>query len=251
MRRIGPGLVALATLAVGALFLARWLGWLDVPALIDSAVAVVGLVGLVLLVKLPWDLYMEARGLVADQRDAAGREITVPDDERQYARRTARRLLAFCLGLHVMTAAVVAVATWASDGNLGYWFAGFYLLSTLFRPGVALYRHLYRRLNELRGRTRYPREDVVSLGERVRELEVRAEQTRDASRTDHIELAASLERLSRRVDALDREHRVRTAAFEDQVGMCLRELERTVGKLTDDRELLAGIRAFVKVVKQA
>ncbi|RLB53549.1 MAG: hypothetical protein DRJ42_11620 [Deltaproteobacteria bacterium] len=250
MRRIGPSLIALATLSLVALFVAKWFGWLDFPALLNVSVAGAGLIGLVMLVKLPWDLYMQARALVMDQRDAARREIEVAAEEQRYAQRTARRLLALCVTLHVVTAAVIGVATWASQGQLGYWFAGFYLLSTFFRPAAALYHHLALRLDELRDRTRYPREDVVSLVARFGELEQLGARVEDKSGEDHAEALASVERLSGRVDALDREHRARTAAFEDQVAACLRELERTADKLTDDRDLLAGIRAFVKVVRQ-
>ncbi len=221
------------------------------PLLLDGIAAGIGLIGLVLLVKLPWDLYMEARGLIADQRDARKRDIAVDPEEERYAKRAARRLLAVCIGLHVVTAAVVGAATWASGGSLGYFFAGFYLLSTFFRPAVALYRHLVRRLRELRGRTRYPREDVVTLVARVRDLERELEERGEASKETRCAFEASLDRLGQRVDALDREHRVRVAAFEDQVALVLRELERTVDRLTEDRELLAGIRAFVKVVKEA
>lgn len=250
MRRIGPGLLALTVLTVLA-FLARYLGWLDGRALLDLGVAAVGLLGLALLVKLPWDLYMQARGLVADQRDARQRGIEVSEAEERFAKRAARRLLAACLALHAITALTIALGTRFSGGQLGYWFAAFFLLATFFRPAIAVYVHLRARLGELRSRTRFPREDAVALRMRVEQIERRLEDDdafREGERTEH---AQALERLSRRLDTLDQEHRARTAAFQDQVERVLRELERTVDRLTEDREILSGIRAFVRAVKDA
>lgn len=251
MRRIGPGLLLLTALALAAAFLARYLGWLDGRTLLDVGMAAVGLLGLGLIVKLPWDLYMQARGLVADQRESRERGIEVADAELRYAKRTARRLLAACLGLHSVTALTIALGTRFSGGQLGYWFAGFFLLATFFRPAVAVYGHLRARLTELRSRTRFPREDAVALRMRVEELEGRLERSIDSQDAVRLEHAEASERLSRRVDSLDREHRARTAAFEDQVDRVLRELERTVDRLTEDREILSGIRAFVRAVKDA
>ena len=70
----------------------------------------------------------------------------------------------------------VALVTRLSGGSVGYYFAGFYVLSSALRPIGALYSHLRARLEELRERSRYPREDVVSMRDRVEQSEATLKQ---------------------------------------------------------------------------
>ncbi|MGE0784238.1 MAG: hypothetical protein AB7S26_01020 [Sandaracinaceae bacterium] len=247
MRRIGFGAAWLVTLGVAAAVFAGVMGWLTMPQALDFAMGAVALVGLWLVVWLPWDLYFAARGVALDHDDSAERGIDVSERDRASARRLLPRLLATCIALHLVGAAIIASVTYSSHGTVGYYFAGFFVLAMALRPAGAMYLHLRARLEELRERARYPREDVVLLRARVETMEQTIERF---ERADLPELSAA----DRRIEELVREHgdnaRAREARYEQKVDRVLLELERSMAKLTEDRELLQGIRAFVRVIKQ-
>lgn len=248
MRRIGMGAAWVLTLLVGALLLSGWLGWLDMERALELVMGAVALGGLWLVVWLPWDLYFGARGLAAEQADGTARGIEVSEADRAEARRLAPRLLALCLSLHVGAAGGLALTAWLTEGALGYWFAAAYLVAIGLRPLGAFYRHVSARLDALHARTRHPREDVVALRHRVETLEHELAALRERElpalrdRDDALEAQQSADR---------HEARSRLTAVDAKMDEVLLELERSVARLTRDRELLQGIRAFVRAVKEA
>ncbi len=100
----------------------------------------------------------------------------------------------------------------------------------------------------MRERARYPREDVLALRLRVDELEATMKRLETA---DLPELSASDRRIEDALRRHEDEARQREGRFEVKVDRVLQELERSMARLTEDRELLQGIRAFVRVVKQS
>ncbi len=248
MQRIGFGAAWLATLGVVAGLVAGWLGWITMSQALDVAMGAVALAGLWLVVWLPWDLYFAARAAIVDQDDSEERGLAVSPRDRAQAARLAPRLLAGCVALHLLGAGTLALTTWLSDGTVGYYFAGFYVLAMALRPMGALYGHLRARLDELRERARYPREDVAALRATVDEHGRLLDRLESA---DLPELSASDHRLEDQLRQHADEARRREARYEAKVDQVLGELERSMARLTEDRELLQGIRAFVRVVKQS
>ena len=248
MRKIGLGAAWLVTLLVGTLLLSGWLGWLDMERALELVMGTVALGGLWLVVWLPWDLFFAARALAVEQEDGAARGIEVSDADRAEAKKLAPRLLTLCLALHVGAAGGLALATWLTDGALGYWFAASYLAAIALRPLGAFHRHMRARREALHARTRHPREDVVALRHRVEALED------TTKRLEEVDLPA----LAERDDAIEaqqtadrHEGRARLTAVDAKMDEVLLELERSISRLTRDRELLQGIRAFVRAVKEA
>ncbi|MFK7991627.1 MAG: hypothetical protein AB8I08_36760 [Sandaracinaceae bacterium] len=238
MRRIGFSATWLATLFVIGAFVSAWLGWIELRLAFDIGLGAAGLGLLWLVVWLPWDLYFAARKVSVDQDDSVAAGIEVPERDRRAARRMAPRLLALCLGLHISAASVIAAITWASEGRTGYYFAGFFLLAIGLRPVGALYQHARARLRELGQRARYPREDVFALRDRVNALEAALATERERVATTETTLAR-----------LETDTQTRMRGFDGKVDRVLGELERSVSRLTADRELLNGIRAFVRVIR--
>ncbi len=78
-----------------------------------------------------------------------------------------------------------------------------------------------------------------------------AEQTlTELQSTDLPQLVAADQRLDETLARRDDAARLREARFDGKVDAVLIELERSMAKLTEDREL-QGIRAFVRVVRQS
>lgn len=238
----------LLTIGVGAALFSGWMGWLDGTEALDLGMGAVSLLGLFFTLWLPWDLYFAARRLRIDQEESRARDIEVLPADIEAARKLPPRLLALALSLHLVGAAFIAAFTWFSQGTIGYYFAASYLLSMLLRPVGAFYVHLRKRLRDMLQRARYPREDVIGLRE---QLDTLNQQLRELREAEVAGLKDRSEELERDLVRRDDDSRRREARFEAKVDQVLNELESSVAKLTSDRELLQGVRAFVRLVKES
>ncbi|WP_165964410.1 hypothetical protein [Actinomadura sp. KC216] len=218
---------------------------ITLPVALSVGAGALCLAWLVLLLTVPWNVYFQALAVLEEIRVSRDRGLDVPKGSDDEARRIAARMRAAAVGAHVLTAALVAAVTYFSGADIGYYFAAFYLVSTSFRPAGAWFAHLRRRLNTMLKDVRFPRDDVVDLAERITFLEVQAENLRATAEQLHsADLAAerSLEDLSgvtsRRDGELDRRL--------DAMG---RQFEETVARLTDNQEVIAGIKAFLRMLR--
>src|SRR5262249_29139286 len=134
---------------------------------LSIAAAALALAWLIVLVSLPWNLYFAARrggaGMVVSRR----RGIAGAEAEEGRGGRNARRLLWFALGGHVRNPPRWGWCSFCSRDTVGYYFTGSYLLSATIRPAAAYFGHLRERIGALSRETRHPRDDVVSLREKV------------------------------------------------------------------------------------
>lgn len=239
----------LSLVSLGLIAACAALGWIAPSFAIDAGMGVLALAGLFALLGRPWDLYFRARHVVVDQDESAARGIAIRDGDREAARRLSRRLLALCLSLHLGAAALLALASIITGGQVGYAFAIFFLSASVFRPIDASYRHLSARLGELSARARHPRQDVLEWVSTVRALDsTRVEherrlETLDAERRSaHQELLGTLRETDARLREQDR-------ALDLKLDRVLSELDRTVDRMTEDRELVAGLRALSRLLK--
>src|SRR5207248_3226472 len=132
---------------------------------------------------------------------------------------------------------------------LGYYFAGFYLLSTLFRPGVEYYKYLRSRLYELGNEVKYPREDVIKLRADVMELKSRVSRHEDQIQELEKQLGEQGYRLEMRVQQEAQAGVARHQELDRRFGSLGRKFEETVDRLTDNQEIIAGVKAFLRLVK--
>ncbi|UJR78505.1 hypothetical protein [Sandaracinus amylolyticus] len=232
---------------LGGIALAAALGWIPAALALDAAMGAVALVGLFALVRLPWDLYFQARALVVEQRESVARGIAVSDADRASAAAVASRLLVLCVSLHGIAAAVLAVASAVTGGRVGYAFAAFYLLAIVLRPIEAGYRHVAERLAGMRERARYPREDVMRWVDVVRALEL--------ARDEHVRrfeaIDARFDATSVAIRESDERARGQERALDAKLDRVLAELERTIARVSEDRELVAGLRALARLLRTA
>ena len=165
-------------------------------------------------------------------------------------------MLSFAIGAHVGTAIAAALIAYGSSAQAGYYVAGFFLITTAFRPAAAYLAHVRARIGTLARESTYPRDDVTALlhqVENVREL-VTEQRTRvqqlseslrlaDSRLTDSIAhtrqlLSANIVQLQGS-EAADREA---CRAGRDEVGRrvdgMVRRMEATLDGLSDQQELL-------------
>ncbi|MBB2912038.1 hypothetical protein FHS43_003318 [Streptosporangium becharense] len=229
-------LVALVTTVVA--------GWLlvyaDVPlsTLLSLALGAISLIWLIVLLTVPWNLYFGARQVVHEIHVSRERGIEVPEGHEAEASEIARRMRRFAVGGHLVSAAVLAVITYFSGADVGYYFVGFYLLSTFFRPAGAYLSHQRERVATLMSEARHPREDVVSLVAKV-----------DGLATETAALTEAVERLRQDTEVLRADLRTGDEALERRITGLARRFEDTVDGLTDNHEVIAGLKAFLRLVR--
>jgi len=265
-----------AVIAVGtaASILIAWLARLadvQLRTVLSIAVGGAALAWLVLLLAVPWNLYFAARRVIIQMAASGARGIMVPEAEQAEAGRIQRRMLWFALSGHVLTAAVTGVITYVAGGSIGYYVAGFYLLSATIRPAAAYFSHLRERIGALSRESLHPREDVLSLREQV---DLLAEHVRhliadlsrlERSENDNLRLAeaklagdlaharqmltADLSRIQD-AQAADRESaRSRTEDLGRRIDRVARTIEDTLDGISDHQELQAGLRALVRMIR--
>ncbi|MGW2161484.1 hypothetical protein [Nonomuraea sp. NPDC001699] len=206
--------------------------------LLSLGLGAVCLFWLVVLLTFPWNLSFAARQVVHDIAVSRESGIEVPAHREEEARTIARRMLVLAVAGHVVSAVVVAVVTFFSGRQVGYYFAGFYLLATAFRPAGAYVAHLRERVRTLGGEIRYPRLDVIALRGQVETL------------------TAASERLAGQVEELGGELAAARAGLEQadhdlarRITLMARRFEETVDGLNDNQEIITGLRAFLRLVR--
>ncbi|GAA1997439.1 hypothetical protein [Catenulispora subtropica] len=256
-------------LAVFAGLIALIASFVHVPGrtLLNVGLGALSLYWLLIITTVPWNLYFRARQVRHEMAASRERHIVVPAEREAEVRRWERRLLWLALAGHVVSAAVVAVITWASGHVLGYYFAAFYLLSCAIRPAAAYLGYVRARIASLLKETKYPRDDVIDLTTRLATLSAEVEVLRthaahteeqmfrdlDSVRNDQRGAEARLRtdiRAAREAADADRtDLRARVEQAEHRMAAVARHFDQAVDGLSDQRELLSGIRAFVRLVR--
>lgn len=233
----GSALVLLILAYLTAMAMAMWSG-VPPQTLMTWGAGGAALLWLIVLVTLPWNLHFRAREVLGELRRSRAAGILVTDEQLVFAERVKRWTLAISFGVHLLSAAVsLAIATWA-DAPLGYPFAGFYLLSCVVRPATAAVVQMRRRLETIAAETRFPRDDVLKLRGQVEAHE---------SATERHEQA--LKDLNERHDALAAKAERQRLELEQRLAALARKFEESLDRLTDNRELIAGIKAFLRMIR--
>jgi hypothetical protein len=234
----GSALASLFLAYLTALGVAVWRG-VPPETLITWGAGGAALLWLVVLVTLPWNLHFRAREVLGEMRRSQDAGIRVTDAQLAFAEKVKRWTLLASLGVHVLSAAVALALAVFGGQELGYPFAGFYLLSCLVRPATASIQQLRRRLEHIAEDTRYPRDDVLKLRAQVESHEQAV-----------TELRESLEQLRGQHDAAVTQSDKQRLELEHKFGALARKFEESLDRLTDNRELIGGIKAFLRMVRE-
>lgn len=211
-----------------------------VPAgtLLAAGVIVVALTWLIVLVAVPWNLYFAARRAAQEMAVSRERGIAVRDAYDAEAGVISRRMLWLALGGHVGTALAAAATALFSGNEAGYYLAGIFLLSTVFRPASAYFFHVRERIRVLTRESTHPREDVISLRQQTDEI-MRSAET----------LTSDLSRLQEAQRADRAQARSRDDDLQRQIDQMTRRIEAALDGISDHQELVTGLRALVRMVR--
>ncbi|MEZ4449692.1 MAG: hypothetical protein R3B09_09440 [Nannocystaceae bacterium] len=234
----GSAVFLLILAYAAALAVASWQGVAPESLLLWGAGGA-ALLWLVVLVTLPWNLHFRAREVIAEMRRSAEAGIRVTEAQLAFAEKVKRWTLVSALTVHLLSALVAALVAVFTGQALGYPFAGFYLLSCLVRPATAAIHQVRRRLEHLAEDTRYPRDDVMKLRGLVESHEELVKRHEEA-----------LAELRKAQDELVGQVGKQRADLEAKVSALARKFEESLDRLTDNRELISGIKAFLRMIRE-
>lgn len=242
------GFFILAAIALGIAYFV--VGEEKIHIVYNLAWAIVGGATLLTMITLPWNLYFEARALIEDQAYAADKGKELKEKDRADAKKLAKLLLILCIALHISTAAGVGIYTYFEPTTMGYVFASAFLISVMFRPMASFYAYQMERLKVLRGDLRFPRDDVHLLKSRVDNLEPGHKDLKLEVASMNSSLQAMKDNLNERITGVDERLTGTKRHYDEQIDKICREFERSIERLTEDKELLRGIKAFIRLVKE-
>lgn len=226
----------------------------SLPSWVDTAFAL-GTTGLLLaVIKLPWDMYFLARRTRLElevsiklENDAEKR-ITVQVEDEVYIRSVEKRLLAVCVGSHVVTAvAIYGIAKLTNEQYIKEHTSLLFLGSALVRPLVSAHKYMKTRLQELMNKVKYPREDINQLRQELRSVQ---NEVQDLTYRNTM-LNEQQERLKERANSLDSEVSRNRELIKDQrerLTSVANKFEETVTKISKDQVMLAGVKEFIQSV---
>ena len=250
--------------------LIAWLGHIvsvPVTTLLTVGAVIIALSWLIVLTTVPWNLYFAARRAAQEMAVSRERGIAVRPQYDEEAGRISRRMLWFALGAHLGTALAAAAIAFFSGNKVGYYIAGISLLSTAFRPAAAYFGHLRERIKVLSRESTHPRDDVATLRERADMIQQSVHKLRldlqdagvdlrraESALADGIAharevLTADLNRLQDAQAADRAAARSRDEDLGRRIDQMVRRIEATLDGISDHQELLAGLRALVRMVR--
>jgi len=250
--------------------LIAWLGHIvsvPVTTLLTVGAVIIALSWLIVLTTVPWNLYFAARRAAQEMAVSRERGIAVRPQYDEEAGRISRRMLWFALGAHLGTALAAAAIAFFSGNKVGYYIAGISLLSTAFRPAAAYFGHVRERIKVLTRESTHPRDDVATLRERADMIQQSVHKLRldlqdagvdlrraESALADGIAharevLTADLNRLQDAQAADRAAARSRDEDLGRRIDQMVRRIEATLDGISDHQELLAGLRALVRMVR--
>ena len=243
-RQGGLGWLVMVVLVVAAV-VAALLAGVAVGTVINAGMVVLVLVWLGVVLVVPWNVHLHAARVLEQMAESRARGLVVPDEQAFEAAAMKRRMLRVSVGLHVFSAAGLAVGAWVASWPQGWVFCALYLLATAVRPALAWFIHLRQRLTTLEQRVRFPRNDVLAVMTEMQQLKDRVEHLRGEQVRTYKETKETLAGQQRGLAGVEQ----RTHGLEQRLEQVHRSFESTVDRLGDNHEVMRGLKAFLRMVR--
>lgn len=242
----------LLLLAYGVL---RWME-VDPGSIKNWIVGLLVLWWLVLVVRLPWDLYFTTRELMFDTRQSKEKGMNVSESDLAYVERWATLSLILAIALHVITSIGLAFLQYFGVSELGYYASGAALLLMGFRPAGRAYDYLVGRLGNIGHEIMYPRDDVALLKSKIEDL-----QSKVKALEDHLNLeeehswAATIVSDNTARDARLSELQANVESYqqknEEEHQLLAKQAEAATEKIAGGAQVVNHVRELVRFFKDA
>ena len=157
------------------------LQWLHIPAgnFLDWVIGGGIFWWLMLIVTIPWNIYFDAKEVLADAQESQKKAIKIDPNNLNYVNQLTRFSLWIAIGLHLGSAIGLYALAATGISAIGYVASGAALLLTFLRPAIQGYQYIAARLSMIKRKFKYPREDVLELRNRFVLLEQQVKELQD------------------------------------------------------------------------
>ena len=234
------------------------LQWLQIPAgnLVDWVIGVASFWWLIVIVTVPWNVYFDAKEVMAEAATSQEKGITVDLKQLSYVKKVRRGSLIVAIALHLLSAVGLYELAAMGISAVGYVSAIATLLLTILRPTIRAYQYLAYRLSSIRGQIKYPREDILELRHRFSKLESilkSLEHKLDLNQPDswittqQRQWKTTREEVAR-LNALLEQFQGQNTVEHEHI---LREARSAIAQLTEDSQFLNQVREIIHFFKTA
>lgn len=246
-----PELLIVLSVAAGlATVSAVYFGNLSVAAALDVGMVLACLAWLFLLIKVPWDLYFAARKARFDGQESQQLGIDSVQAPTRELNRIEKFLLFGALAGHALTAVFAYGLSVARPELVRPAFSLLFVASAALRPAWEGYEYLRQRVRELASQVRYPREDILALQQRLDTLQERNSALEVEVGRIQAEYEARYVGLELRQGQLQSHQISELARLERSTVQLSHRFEEVLASLSSDQELLAGVRAFARLLRE-
>jgi hypothetical protein len=232
--------------------------WFDVPAgsFVDWLIGIASAWWLLVVVTIPWNVYFQARAIVADAGQSINDAIAVQPAQLAYARRWVKRALGGAIVLHALSAVGLYWVAASGISAVGYASAGAALLLTGLRPALRGYEYVATRLTQIHQEIRYPREDVNLLKAEVEWMKQSVQGLQDTLNAEQseswaAEQVASHERSRAAIERVQIQLNELSTNNKTEHRQLVRDMEHAVAQISTDGKVLEHARELVRFIKQA
>lgn len=246
------GIVALVLLVFSTL------QWFHIPAgnFLDWVIGGASFWWLLVIVTVPWNVYFQAKEVLAEGAQSAEKGIEVDDKQVDYVKVLAKRSLIVAIALHLFSAAGLYLLAATGISAVGYVSSGAALLLTALRPAIRAYEYLYARLTMIRTEWKYPREDIVELRDRFNNVEETVKRLEEQLNPElPYSLAANQQLFTEetrkelaRIAASLEAHRATNQTEHERLA---REARTAISQLSTDGQFLEHVREIIRFFKTA
>ncbi|MBR8833529.1 MAG: hypothetical protein DSM106950_05675 [Stigonema ocellatum SAG 48.90 = DSM 106950] len=234
------------------------LQWLHIPAgnFLDWVIGGASFWWLLVIVTVPWNVYFQAKEVLAEAAQSAEKGIAVDDQQLKYVTVLAKRSLLAAIALHLVSAVALYILAATGISAVGYVSSGAALLLTALRPAISAYEYLYARLTMIRQEWKYPREDVVELRHRVDAMEVTLKGVEEQLNPEHPHSLAANQQLyseetRKELALLGASLEQLRATNQTEHQRLAREAQGAIAQLSTDGQFLDHVREIIRFFKEA
>ena len=157
-----PYLMAISVLLI-ILYIVLSLLKIQVGTMIDWITGIVAFWWLTGITTLPWNMYFTAKDLLHEAKISEVKQIKIDESDIAYAQKQAKLFLIIAVVLHLVSAIGLYLLAFFGISSIGYFAAVIATALTFVRPAYRLYDFIIERLQNIRKKILYPREDVYEL----------------------------------------------------------------------------------------
>ncbi|MEA5469634.1 hypothetical protein [Spirulina sp. 06S082] len=247
--------VVLVLLVLFVFGILQWLG-ISAGSFIDWIVGLASIWWLIAIVTIPWNIHFSAKEVLVDADRSRKKEIPVDSEKLNYVRLVMQRSLWVAIGLHIFSALGLYLLALTGVSRIGYVSSAATLSFTGLRPAVSFYQYLAYRLHSIRHEFKYPREDIVEVWNRLKQVEASTKELRKQLNFENADSIVSsqqrqFEAIRQDLTHLASSHEGLKAQNQADHDRIAREAKNAIAQLSEDSEFLDRVREIIRFFKQA